>query len=63
MNQIFEEADVIKDNQTTYTAICLNLELAAAGDLMYYISYGRLEEPIARFFFHEMIRGIEYMHS
>lgn len=40
------------------------MELATGGELFDYVATtGRFAEPIARFYFHQLINGLEYVHN
>lgn len=40
------------------------MELATGGELFDYVATtGRFSEPIARFYFHQLINGLEYVHN
>lgn len=44
--------------------LCIALELAPNGGLYDYIAYpGRFSESVARFFFRQLIEGLEYIHQ
>lgn len=57
------EAFVEKDNGTKYPVICIALELATGGELFDYVAMtGKYEEPVARFYFKQLIDGLDYVH-
>lgn len=59
-----KEAFVEKDNGTKYPVICIALELATGGELFDYVAMtGRYEEPVARFYFKQLIDGLDYVHQ
>lgn len=60
-----EETIVVKSNGQTYkTILTIVEEFAEGGELFDYIAYGGyFKEEFARFFFKQLIRGLEYMHS
>lgn len=40
------------------------MELATGGELFDYVATtGKFSEPIARFYFHQLINGLEYVHN
>lgn len=55
---------MVKPDGKEYKVILVIVEsLASGGELFFYISNsGYLPEPFARFYFRQMINGIEYMH-
>lgn len=55
---------VIDPDLAPYNAWWIGLEYAAYGDMFKYLSkLGRFEEPIARYYFHQLISSIEYTHN
>lgn len=55
---------VEKSNGVKEAVIYIVLELATGGELFDYVATtGRFSEPIARFYFHQLINGLEYVHS
>ena len=57
---------VLKDayGATKDNVIYLTLELAAGGELFDFIAQtGSFSEPVARYYFHQMIDAFEYLHS
>ena len=59
------EAFVEKSNGIGYPVCCVIVEeLAQGGELFYYVkNSGHFSERMARFFFHQMIEGLEYVHK
>ena len=59
-----KEAHVEKDDGTKYPVICIALELATGGELFDYVALtGRFNEEIARFYFKQLIDGLDYVHQ
>lgn len=59
-----KEANVEKEDGTKYPVICIALELATGGELFDYVALtGRFQEPIARFYFKQLIDGLDYVHQ
>lgn len=55
---------VEKSNGRKEQVMYIVLELATGGELFDYVaSTGRFSEPVARFYFQQMINGLEYVHS
>lgn len=55
---------VIEYEYASYNAWWISLEYAAYGDMFKYLSkLSRFEEPIARYYFHQLISSIEYTHN
>ena len=55
---------VLEQSLNRYNAWWIVLEYAPNGDMFKYLSkLGRLEEPIARYYFHQLISIIEYIHT
>jgi len=55
---------VEKSNGKKEEVIYIALELAKGGELFDYVaSTGRFSEPIARFYFKQMIEGLDYVHK
>ena len=53
-----------KPNGRKDPVIYIVLELATGGELFDYVaSTGRFEEDIARFYFHQLMEGLEYVHN
>lgn len=58
------EGVVEKSNGKKENVIYIVLELATNGELFDYVaSTGRFSEPIARYYFHQLINGLEYVHN
>ena len=54
---------VEKSNGTKEHVIYIILELATGGELFDYVATtGRFSEPIARFYFKQLIEGLDYVH-
>ena len=59
-----QDGIVKKSNGTQEAVIYIVLELATGGELFDYVATtGRFSEPIARFYFHQLINGLEYVHN
>ena len=58
------KAVVEKSNGTSYEVKCVIIdELAEGGELFYYVkNSGHFEERFARYFFRQIIEGLEYVH-
>ena len=53
-----------KSDGSTKQVIYIVLELATGGELFDYVATtGRFDEPIARFYFQQLIEGLEYVHK
>lgn len=62
--EVIENGTYTKKNGTTYEALCIVLEFCAGGELFEYVANsGRFSEEVARTYFHQLITGLEYMHS
>ena len=58
-----KESFVEKEDGTKYPVICIALELATGGELFDYVALtGRFNEQIARFYFRQLIDGLDYVH-
>jgi serine/threonine protein kinase len=58
------DAHVEKEDGTKYPVICIALELATGGELFDYVALtGRYEEDLARFYFKQLIEGLDYVHQ
>jgi len=58
-----KESNVEKEDGTKYPVICIALELATGGELFDYVALtGRFNEQIARFYFRQLIEGLDYVH-
>jgi len=54
---------VEKENGKKESVIYIVLELATGGELFDYVATtGRFSEPIARFYFKQLIEGLDYVH-
>jgi serine/threonine protein kinase len=54
---------VEKSDGTKEPVIYITLELATGGELFDYVATtGRFSEPIARFYFRQLIDGLDYVH-
>jgi serine/threonine protein kinase len=59
-----KDAFVEKEDGTKYPVICIGLELATGGELFDYVALtGRFDERIARFYFKQLIAGLDYVHQ
>jgi serine/threonine protein kinase len=59
-----KDAFVEKEDGTKYPVICIGLELATGGELFDYVALtGRFDERIARFYFKQLITGLDYVHQ
>jgi serine/threonine protein kinase len=59
-----EEAEYKRPNGTKVKVFYLALELVSGGELFDFIAEtGRFTEEVARYFFHQMIAGLEYLHT
>ena len=59
-----KDAFVEKSDGTKVPVIYIVLELATGGELFDYVATtGRFSEPMARFYFHQLINGLEYVHN
>lgn len=59
-----EDAKYVKPNGTQVDVFYLALELVSGGELFDFIAEtGRFSEEVARYYFHQMIEGLEYMHT
>lgn len=55
---------VEKEDGTKYPVICIALELATGGELFDYVALtGRYTEELARFYFKQLIDGLDYVHQ
>lgn len=58
-----KEGVVEKQNGIKKAVIYIVLELATGGELFDYVATtGRFEERIARFYFRQIIEGLDYVH-
>lgn len=59
-----DEAVYTLPNGRSMPVYYIALELASGGELFDFIAEtGRFSEPVARYFFHQLVEGIEYMHK
>lgn len=59
-----DEAEYTLPNGRSMPVYYIALELASGGELFDFIAEtGRFSEPVARYFFHQLVEGIEYMHK
>lgn len=59
-----KEAFVEKSDGTKYPVICIALELATGGELFDFVALtGRYSENIARFYFKQLLDGLDYCHQ
>ena len=58
------DANVEKEDGRKVPVICIALELATGGELFDYVALtGRFNETIARFYFKQLIDGLDYVHQ
>ena len=56
--------DLIKPNGKTKKVLYIVLEYAAGGELFDYVANtGNFSEEITRFYFHQLFKAIDYLHS
>lgn len=59
-----EDAKYIRPSGTQVKVFYLALELVSGGELFDFIAEtGRFTEDVARYYFHQMIEGLEYIHT
>lgn len=59
-----KDAFVEKEDGTKYPVICIGLELATGGELFDYVALtGKFDERIARFYFKQLLSGLDYVHQ
>ena len=59
-----KEGVVEKSNGTKTNVVYIALELASGGELFDYVATtGRFDEQIARFYFRQLIEGLDYVHQ
>ena len=59
-----QEGIVVKSNGAKESVIYIVLELATGGELFDYVATtGRFSEVISRFYFRQLIEGLEYVHN
>lgn len=59
-----QDGVVKKSNGQQESVIYIVLELATGGELFDYVATtGRFSETISRFYFHQLIEGLEYVHN
>ena len=59
-----EDATYVKSNGTQLKVFYLALELVSGGEVFDFIAEtGRFSEDVARYYFHQIISGLEYMHT
>jgi len=59
-----EDATYIKANGTEVKVFYLALELVNGGELFDFIAEtGKFSEDVARYYFHQIVAGLEYMHT
>ena len=67
MIRLFEwsENEVLeKKDGTKFAVIYMALEVAKGGSMLeYLINKGGFPEPVARFYFKQILAGLEYVHS
>lgn len=59
------ESRVVRANGTSYDVICVVVvEIADGGELFFYVkNSGAFTEKIARYFFHQMIEALGFVHN
>ena len=64
MIEYSKDGVVEKANGEKEHVIYIVLELATGGELFDYVATtGRFNEPIARFYFRQLIEGLDYVHQ
>ena len=59
-----KDANVEKEDGTKQPVICIALELATGGELFDYVALtGRFQEDVARYYFKQLIDGLDYVHQ
>jgi len=59
-----KDAFVEKEDGTKVPVICIALELATGGELFDYVALtGRFDEQTARFYFRQLLDGLDYVHQ
>ena len=59
-----DKGKIKKSNGKEIDCIYITLELATGGEMFEYVATtGRFDEPIARFYFKQMIDGLNYVHK
>ena len=59
-----DSGDVVKNNGKTEKVLFIVLELALGGELFDYVATGgRFPEPVARYYFGQLLNALEYIHS
>jgi serine/threonine-protein kinase SRK2 len=54
----FKEVFLVRDH------VCIVMEYATGGSLFRYVQrHGRLKEPVARWFFQQLVLGVDYCHK
>jgi serine/threonine protein kinase len=60
----FEQAGtLIRSNGAQTSQAYIVQELAGGGELFDFLALGRFSEPVARFYFRQLISGLEYLHT
>ena len=60
----YEKIDYVKRNMTPIPVVAIVMELARGGELWEYIAYsGRLSEDLSRYYFHQLIETLQFLHS
>ena len=59
------KATIVKGNGTQYDVVCVVIEdLAPGGELFFYVkNSGFFPEPIARYYFKQLVNALGYIHS
>ena len=53
----------IEQNGTKKDVAYIALEAISNGEFLTYINTGPFSEPICRYFFYQMLKGLQYVHS
>lgn len=62
--EYYERHDELKEDGTRKNVFCIVLEFAKNGELFHYLAdSGAFPEPISRYYFHQLIDAIEYLHD
>jgi len=62
--EYFEKQVEVKSNGDKKNVFCIVLEFAQKGELFHYLSScGAFPESITRYYFHQLIDAVEYLHN